>query len=163
MPLYIFYIGSEFGRRTESTSPQLPQQQALLLSHMLPALLQLSSPERGPTRSLCGSPAGVGYCFSADLTAVTTFAPCALDCGLIQSLSMFIAFENPFQNVRTGLATMQRREYSPKCTRSAAGYGVVALHMCRNLRWRAGKVGSKVRQPWGHHGPNRFGVVLLNI
>ncbi|KAG7321250.1 hypothetical protein KOW79_015665 [Hemibagrus wyckioides] len=63
----IFYI----------TSPQLPQQQALLLSHMLPALLQLSSPERGPTRSLCGSPAGVGYCFSTDLTAVTTFAPCA--------------------------------------------------------------------------------------
>lgn len=59
------------------TSPQLLQQQAALLGHMLPALLQLSSLEQGPTHSLCGWPAGVGYCFSTALTAVTVLAPWA--------------------------------------------------------------------------------------
>lgn len=57
------------------TSPQLLQQQAALLGHMLPALLQLSSQEQGPTHSLCGWPARVGYCFSTALTAVTVLAP----------------------------------------------------------------------------------------
>lgn len=77
--------------------------------------------------------------------------------SLIQSLSMSNFF---LRNIWTRLATMQRQQYIHKCSRSAPGYGVIALHMCCNPRRSAGKVGSKVRQPWGHHGPNHFCVVV---
>lgn len=68
-------------------------------------------------------------------------------------------FAEVLENIRTGLATTQGQQYIHKFSRSAADYGVVALHMCCNLRRGAETVGSKVRQPWGRHGANHFCVV----